>query len=212
MKKRHDIQILRAIAVTAVFLYHLSPLTFTAGYLGVDIFFCLSGYLVIGSLNQLIYKSTKESKKFLFQYWLKRLFRIVPTLAVFVMVGVTFGIFIEPSDHQTQLSIFKEAFTSLFGVYNILLLQKSTNYFRSGSLFLNLWSLSLELQIYIVLIFLAFIAIVITRHGKTPTWNHLTEKSAMSYSPLKSSQPCSKPRSWLKTSASTTTSTNPTQH
>jgi hypothetical protein len=50
------------------------------------------------------------------------------------------------------------------------------------------------------------------RHGKTPTWNHSTAKSAMNDLPLKSSQPCSKPRSWLKISASTTTRTDPTWH
>ena len=78
---RTDIQSLRGIAVLLVLLFHFFPDIFPRGYLGVDIFFVISGYLMSKIINE------KINKKFsLFEFYLSRLRRILPSLLLVIFV------------------------------------------------------------------------------------------------------------------------------
>ena len=80
---RDDIQLLRGFAVLAVILFHLFPQVFRNGYLGVDIFFIISGYVVTPKLIA-IFKNPlrKEIKKNLISFYKIRYYRLAPTLAI----------------------------------------------------------------------------------------------------------------------------------
>ena len=60
MKFREDIQGLRALAVLSVVIYHISPHHLPGGFIGVDIFFVISGYLIMGQIYDKVQNSTKE--------------------------------------------------------------------------------------------------------------------------------------------------------
>jgi len=78
---RVDIQSLRGLAVLLVLLFHFFPDFFPRGYLGVDIFFVISGYLMSKIINE------KINKKFsLFGFYLSRLKRILPSLILIIFV------------------------------------------------------------------------------------------------------------------------------
>lgn len=74
---------LRAIAVLVIIIYHLNKQWLTGGFLGVDTFFVISGYLI----TSLLLKEFEETGSInLKQFWLRRMKRLIP--AVFVLVGV----------------------------------------------------------------------------------------------------------------------------
>jgi peptidoglycan/LPS O-acetylase OafA/YrhL len=81
---RADIDGLRAVAVLLVIAYHLWPGTVISGYIGVDIFFVISGYVVAqSSLGQLSGKPLVD----MFFFWIRRIRRILPLLLLVVLVG-----------------------------------------------------------------------------------------------------------------------------
>ena len=79
---RKDIDGLRAIAVLAVVLFHAFPLLCTGGYIGVDIFFVISGFLI----TSIIVKDIDNSRFTLQTFYLKRVKRIFPALIIFLSV------------------------------------------------------------------------------------------------------------------------------
>lgn len=83
-KIRTDIQALRALAVIAVVLCHMNPAWLPGGYLGVDVFFVISGFVI----TQLLLEPTKQIQ--LRTFWLRRVFRIVPAYLV-MLVFVAFA-------------------------------------------------------------------------------------------------------------------------
>ena len=94
---REDIQILRAIAVLAVVFYHSSLSLVPEGYLGVDIFFVISGYLI--SLQ--LYKEMHAHSFSITQFYTRRIKRILPVFYVVVMLTVVVAQFIMvPSDTE----------------------------------------------------------------------------------------------------------------
>ena len=150
--KREDIQIYRAVAVLAVILYHLFPNIFIYGYLGVDIFFVISGFVI----SNVVYSELSNNKFKYKIFFYNRFKRIVPSLITFIIfVQVIIYFF---SDHQ---QIYQ---TSLGNVYSLFFLSnlyfsQIIDYFSndvSRNFIINLWSLSVEEQFYIVFPFLAF--------------------------------------------------------
>src|SRR6478752_1801174 len=81
---RPDIQALRAIAVMSVVLYHLFPLHLTGGFVGVDIFFVISGFLIT---KHLIGEATRTGRISLTQFWARRIRRLLP--AAFAVLAVS---------------------------------------------------------------------------------------------------------------------------
>lgn len=137
---------LRAIAVMAVLLFHFKAAGFDAGYLGVDIFFVISGFLV----TRLIVKDISDHGKMRFgRFFARRVRRLFPTLAA-VCVATTIASYIWLD--AEKLSAYGRSVTAaIFSLSNILFWSES-GYFDAGSEakpLLHTWSLSVEEQFYL---------------------------------------------------------------
>jgi peptidoglycan/LPS O-acetylase OafA/YrhL len=143
---RADIDGLRAIAVLSVVAYHAMPSLLTGGFVGVDVFFVISGYLITG----LLLKEHQESRFSLIKFYERRARRIFPALAVVLAVTVLIEFAV---GYPAQV-----ASTSKYGVASALSLAnialwRGTDYFDTASNvkpFLHLWSLGVEEQFYLV--------------------------------------------------------------
>ena len=153
---------LRAIAVLAVFVYHFhnGGGWLPGGFLGVDVFFVISGYLIT---SLLLSEFRKEGRVDLVRFWLRRARRLLP--AVFVLIGVV--IVLAPFFDFGELSTLRaDALASIGYVTNWALILGHQSYFEAfarPSLFRHLWSLAVEEQFYLLWP-LAF-ALCITRFG-----------------------------------------------
>lgn len=145
---RGDIQIYRALAVTLVVLFHIGVPGFSSGFLGVDIFFVISGYLMT-TLH-----ATDASA---IEFYLRRARRLLPAYAatIAVTLGAAFLMTV-PSDFVQvgEQTVFAAALSSNVG----FALQNS--YFSSFEFnpLLHLWSLTVECQFYLLFPFIAHFA------------------------------------------------------
>lgn len=160
---RKDIVGLRAIACLFVIFNHFEIPGFTGGFIGVDIFLVISGYLITGMLIRLT-EDARTSQKNIFQQYLifliKRTQRIFPA-ALGVIVLVIFGSQFILNSLENQNNKIDGFFNSLM-TGNLYFADLGTNYFQSGrgeSYFLHYWSLSVEWQFYLIygLFFLFFL-------------------------------------------------------
>lgn len=87
---RPDIQGLRTIAVMAVVLYHLWPLRLTGGFVGVDVFFVISGYLITGHMFR---ELTRAEGFSLTTFWARRIRRLLPA-AFLVLISSLVAVFL----------------------------------------------------------------------------------------------------------------------
>lgn len=143
---RRDIDGLRAIAILLVVGYHASPRWFSSGFIGVDVFFVISGYLITKIILLEFHSKTFTFKNF----YERRICRILPAFLILLAPVVVFGFFKLNSVEFKQLaeSVF---FSSIFA-YNINLVG-SSGYFdfpASQKPLLHLWSLGVEEQFYII--------------------------------------------------------------
>ena len=143
---RQDIDGLRALAVLSVLLFHAFPEWIHGGFIGVDIFFVISGYLI----SSIILKEL-DSQSFSFhQFYLRRIKRIFPALILVLIFSLIFGWFILLSDEYKQLG--KHVLGASTFTNNFMFWQES-GYFDNDSNtkpLLHLWSLSVEEQFYLV--------------------------------------------------------------
>ena len=147
---RPEIDGLRAFAVITVIINHFNKEILPNGYLGVDIFFVISGFVITSSLYK---RPSKNFKDFISGFYERRIKRLVPALSVFVLImSITICLF------TPQPSIFlKTGLTSLFGLSNLYLIKQSTDYFAQSTelnVFTHTWSLGVEEQFYILFPFL----------------------------------------------------------
>ena len=146
MNFRYDINGLRAFAVLAVVLFHFSVPGFSAGFLGVDVFFVISGYL----MTAIVLRNIDQSQFSLIEYYLARSRRIIPALAVLCLVLLLVGYWILiPKDYEL---LGKHAAASIGFISNETYLAES-GYFDALShekLLLHTWSLSVEWQFYLI--------------------------------------------------------------
>ena len=143
---RPEIDGLRAFAVIAVIINHFNKVLLPSGYLGVDIFFVISGYVITSSLA--VRRSEKFSQ-FIVSFFDRRIKRIVPALIPFTIITGLIICFFDPYPEKTLIT----GITSLFGLSNFYLLQISTDYFADSTqfnAFTHTWSLDVEEQFYLV--------------------------------------------------------------
>ncbi|MGJ7459470.1 acyltransferase family protein [Halomonas sp. RA08-2] len=147
-KYRPDIDGLRAVAVLSVVAYHFNKDWLPGGFVGVDVFFVISGFLITG-----IIQKSLSSNNFLFsEFYLRRIRRIMPATIFVTLVTLIFGAtFMLPEDAK---DLAYSASASLLTVANIYFwLFLDTSYFASSSELvplLHMWSLGVEEQFYLI--------------------------------------------------------------
>ena len=147
MKYRPEIDGLRGIAVLPVFMFHANVAGFTGGFIGVDVFFVISGYLI----TSLIYTDIEAGHFLIAGFYERRVRRILPALSVVLLVCLVATWFVLlPNDFL----LFSESLvaTTLFG--SNFYFKNRTGYFYADeaetSTLLHTWSLSIEEQFYII--------------------------------------------------------------
>ena len=145
LKYRPDIDGLRALAVLAVIGFHMAPNTIKGGFIGVDIFFVISGYLITG----IILKSLHSNEFSLVDFYSRRVRRIFPALLLVLFSVYMFGWIVLLAQEFTQLS--KHIVSGSMFVSNLVLWNESGYFdnFVDRKILLNLWSLGVEEQFYL---------------------------------------------------------------
>lgn len=144
---RMDIQGLRALAVSLVVIFHLFPKAITGGFIGVDIFFVISGYLITGHLLREVERTGTVK---LSEFWARRIRRLLPA-AFLVLIASAIAALLFLPDTLIQQNL-KEMGLAAFYVLNWGLAASSVDYLASDnepSMAQHFWSLSVEEQFYI---------------------------------------------------------------
>lgn len=146
MQYNPSIDGLRAIAVLAVIANHFSSNILPSGFLGVDIFFVISGYVITQSMSNRSYTSLPHLMS---EFFSRRIKRLTPALIFFVAITSLAMCFFNP----TPASSLKTGAAALLGVSNIFLITQAADYFGDSvklNAFTHTWSLGVEEQFYIV--------------------------------------------------------------
>jgi len=147
---RPDIDGLRAIAITSVVLYHTANWLAPSGFVGVDIFFVISGYLIGG----ITYVDIRRGDFSFANFYARRARRILPAVMALLSVCCVFGYFFASGPEYQEFGI--ETIGTLFGVSNVKFWLKN-GYFAEAApivLLLMTWSLGVEEQFYAVFPFI----------------------------------------------------------
>ena len=145
---RRDIQVLRAVAVGAVLLYHLWPAGLTGGYTGVDVFFVISGFLIT---SHLLRSLERPGGIRLGRFWASRARRLLP-LSCFVLL-CTVGLTLAMLPASSWIPALRNVIASALYVQNWKLAGDSVDYLArdyAPSPTQHFWSLSVEEQFYLV--------------------------------------------------------------
>lgn len=145
-KYRPDIDGLRAIAVLSVVGFHAFPFWVKGGFIGVDVFFVISGFLISG----IIYENLDKGEFTFREFYARRIRRIFPALIVVMSACLVFGWFSLLTDEYKQLG--KHIAGGASFISNFLLWHESGYFDNSAETkpLLHLWSLGIEEQFYIV--------------------------------------------------------------
>ena len=143
---RPDIDGLRAVAVLAVVGFHAFPAWVTGGFIGVDIFFVISGYLISTIIFENLEKNTFSFKEF----YSRRIKRIFPALILVLTVAFIFGWFVLLADEYKQLG--SHIASGAIFISNFTLWSEAGYFDNSADSkpLLHLWSLGIEEQFYII--------------------------------------------------------------
>ena len=141
---RNDIDGLRAIAVVAVIIFHFGFLQ--NGYLGVDVFFVISGYLITG----IIFNEMSENRFSLTNFYLRRIRRIIPLTLFIATIALIIGVIVMLPDDLENLA--QSVVATNFISNNILQVITTKNYWDVVNEFkplMHTWSLGIEEQYYL---------------------------------------------------------------
>src|ERR1700712_1316689 len=169
------VQGLRAIAVLLVVIYHFEPGRLTGGYIGVDVFFVISGFLITQQLSRELERSDRIK---LPTFWGKRVRRLLPAALLVLAFSTVATLTIMPLSALAEN--LREILASTFYVENWALAANSVDYLAASgdaSLVQHYWSLSLEEQFYVVwpvlLLGASFFGVkrLATKYGDRGRWN-----------------------------------------
>ena len=171
MQLRQDIQSLRGLAVLLVVLYHAGIFNIPGGYLGVDIFFVISGFLITGQVHRQLVDNQFSFKVF----YLRRAWRILPAAYVVFALCVCAAPWLLTA---SELVDFRDQLIGAVTLTSNIVLWAQTDYFKDAAELkplLHTWSLSIEDQYYLILpVLLAY----------TPARKHLPIASLITISSL----------------------------
>lgn len=136
----------RAVAVIAIIIYHLNPQWLSGGFLGVDTFFVISGYLIT-SLLLTEYHNTGKIE--LMSFWLRRVKRLIPAVLFLVMGVIVLSLIFMPTEIQ---KVRADTIAAIFYVSNWWYIMQNVDYFEQFAVqpLKHLWSLAIEEQFYLV--------------------------------------------------------------
>jgi len=143
---RPEIDGLRAFAVLSVVAFHAFPSWLNGGFIGVDVFFVISGFLI----STYIFENLDKGQFSFVDFYSRRIRRIFPALILVMICSVVFGWFVLLSDEFVQLT--KHIWSSVLFIVNFVLVNEN-GYFDNASEtkpMLHLWSLAVEEQFYII--------------------------------------------------------------
>jgi peptidoglycan/LPS O-acetylase OafA/YrhL len=143
---RSEIDGLRALAVVAVILFHAGFKTFSGGFVGVDVFFVISGYLI----TSIILSEKREGTFTLMGFYERRARRILPALFTVLLVCVPFAwVWMLPSD----MKVFSKSVVAVAVFASNILFWRESGYFEKAAELkplLHTWSLGVEEQYYVL--------------------------------------------------------------
>jgi peptidoglycan/LPS O-acetylase OafA/YrhL len=145
LRYRADIDGLRAVAVALVVGFHVFPEWVTGGYIGVDVFFVISGFLI----SSIIFKSLDNDEFSYLDFYIRRIRRIFPALILVLVACLVFGWFeLTPPDFR---SLGKHVVAGAAFLSNIVIMFEAGYFDTAAQLkpLLHLWSLGVEEQFYI---------------------------------------------------------------
>ncbi|WP_062519123.1 acyltransferase family protein [Demequina silvatica] len=164
---RRDIQALRALAVACVLAFHLWPAAAPGGYVGVDVFFVVSGFLITGLLWREVDRTGRVR---LAEFWARRARRLLPAALLVLATTAALTLVFQPATRWAGTA--KEIAASAFYVENWVLASDAVDYLASdtaASPVQHYWSLSVEEQFYLVWPVLV-VAVVLLARRRARAW------------------------------------------
>lgn len=159
---------LRALAVIGVILYHLDPNTFTGGYLGVPIFFVLSGYLVTDHMLKAYDQDGRYDNK---HFYLSRIKKLYPQMITLLWLCSAYIVLFQ---RNLLAKLNQIVITNLLSVYNFWQIANGQSYFErfaaNESPFTHLWTMSIEGQFYILWPLVIFLLVKLVKNKKKIFW------------------------------------------
>ena len=156
---------LRALAIAAVVVYHLDPAWLPGGFLGVDVFFVVSGFLITTLLQR---EALAHDRIAFGRFWTRRARRLVPALVACVVVSTVAA---RVAHHDLVVHIDRQLFGALTFSTNWVETLAGSSYFdrTAPQLFMNFWSLAVEEQFYLVwpLVVAALLTTTLVRRRRT---------------------------------------------
>jgi peptidoglycan/LPS O-acetylase OafA/YrhL len=146
IKYRAEIDGLRALAVLPVLLFHLNPSLLSGGFIGVDVFFVISGFLI----TSIILKEQAAGDFTFSGFWMRRIRRIMPAMLTMLIATSLGGYFILFGPYWHELG--RQVLSALFIYANVEMWQATGNYWgiaAEAAPLLHTWSLSVEEQFYL---------------------------------------------------------------
>jgi peptidoglycan/LPS O-acetylase OafA/YrhL len=168
---RPDITGLRSLAIIPVVLFHAGISAIPGGFVGVDVFYAISGFLI----TTLLVRDASDARLHLGRFWTRRLRRLLPASAAMVAATLVAGLFVLSPLRWVNLG--QEALSALFYVSNFRYAFQQTDYFAADvalpSPLIHTWSLGVEEQFYILWPIVILIVAALARKSKLGLRFHL---------------------------------------